>query len=256
MAWLFFGRHNLSHAWACNKSVQRAVRTQCSRLYMQCDTVFCSHSPSIAWELKRKTTTWIIPTLIRLPFIFLLPLRGWRRTCWRMKSPSSSRVNRIGVLLVFIKLLLRIVPSLMCWMDFLSCPAFIRQWLLIECICGPSFQHSFARTILCKFGFSQHITCFVIHHLTHGVTMPASLLRIQESTISQICLCSTVDFFPMAACIFRMCSRRYQFPNRRRNLDIVSSKMSRRTRRFRCCPFWVIKSFDSWLKWLIDTNRW
>ena len=44
-------------------------------------------------------------------------MRGRRRTRWRTISPSSSKVNRFGVLLVFIKLLLRILPSLLCWMD-------------------------------------------------------------------------------------------------------------------------------------------
>ena len=39
----------------------------------------------------------------------------------------------------------------------------------------------------------------------------SSLLRI-----------STVDFFPMAACMFRMCSIRYQFPNKRRKWLISS----------------------------------
>ena len=34
-----------------------------------------------------------------------------------------------------------------------------------------------------------------------------------------------------------MCSFRYQFPNTERNLDTVSSKKTRRTRRFRYCPF-------------------
>ena len=65
----------------------------------------------------------------------------------------------------------------------------------------------------------------------------SSFLRIQESTMRQFCLCSTVDFFPMAACIFRMCSTRYHFLNMRRNLDIVPSKKSRRTQGFLCCPF-------------------
>ena len=55
--------------------------------------------------------------------------------------------------------------------DFLFCPTFIRQWLLIDCICVPSFQNSFARTILWKFGFSQNITCSVTHYLTHWLTM-------------------------------------------------------------------------------------
>ena len=41
----------------------------------------------------------IIPNLIRLPIIVLLPSRGWRRTCWSIIFPSSSRVNRIVVLL-------------------------------------------------------------------------------------------------------------------------------------------------------------
>ena len=62
----------------------------------------------------------IIQTLIRLPFIVLLPLRGWRRPCWSFIFPSRSRVNRMGVLLLFIKLLLRIAPSLLCWMDWLT----------------------------------------------------------------------------------------------------------------------------------------
>ena len=57
----------------------------------------------------------IVPTLGRLPFIVLLPLRGWRRTCWRIIFPSSSRVNRMGVFLMFIKFLLRILPSAKNW---------------------------------------------------------------------------------------------------------------------------------------------
>ena len=154
---IFDGRHNLSHAWACN--IMCDVRTKCLCLYMQCGKVFCSHIPSIAWELKvaseRKkqlpeqkknvvgTTSccaatgfpvlistkkfllfspgWrspIIPTLIRRPFIVLLPLRGWRRTCWKIISPSSSRVNLVGALLVTFKLL-RILSTLLRWTDWL-----------------------------------------------------------------------------------------------------------------------------------------
>ena len=122
--------------------------------------------------------------------------------------------------------------------DVLSWPTFIRQWLLIVCICVPSFH------LLCDTLFAALID----HAWDLGIGF--SLLRIQESTMIQICLCSTVDLFPMAASIFRMCSIRYQFPNFRRNLDIVSSKKSRRTRRFRCCPFqWSTPLILDWSGW-------
>ena len=55
--------------------------------------------------------------------------------------------------------------------DFLFCPTSTRQRLSIVCICVPSFQNIFARTFLWKFGFSQHFTFFVIHHLAHLLTM-------------------------------------------------------------------------------------
>ena len=42
-------------------------------------------------------------------------------------------------------------------LDF-SYPNFSRQGLLIVCISVPSFQNRLARTVLWKFGFSQHVT--------------------------------------------------------------------------------------------------
>ena len=62
--------------------------------------------------------------------------------------------------------------------------------------------------------------------------------------MSQICLCWIVDSSPWAASIFRMCSIWYKFPNIKRNQNIVFSKMSRRTRRFRYYPF---QSSNPWL---------
>ena len=65
--------------------------------------------------------------------------------------------------------------------------------------------------------------------------------------------CSTVDFFPWAACIFRMCRKR--LPNSQNNaqsghclFEEVSwnSKIS-------VLPISVMKSLDSWLKWLISS---
>ena len=58
----------------------------------------------------------IFPTLIRLPIVVLLPVRGWRRTYWRIISPSSSRVNRVVVLLETFKMLT--LSCLMCRMDW------------------------------------------------------------------------------------------------------------------------------------------
>ena len=133
-----FWRHNLSrephvrvwhHVWRADKVFVSVHAMWESGLFTP---------PSIAWDLKvanrRKTTTWtrgkscqnhflfgevplistlkfllfslgwrspIIPTLIRLQFIVLLPLWGW------------------GVLLVTFTLLLRMLPSLLRWMDWL-----------------------------------------------------------------------------------------------------------------------------------------
>ena len=59
----YFGhtiRLTLIHRWY-KERVQRDLLTQCAHLYMLCEKVFCSHTPSIVWELKvtgkRKTTT-------------------------------------------------------------------------------------------------------------------------------------------------------------------------------------------------------
>ena len=42
--------------------MQCDVRTKCAHLYTLCESCYCSHSPSVVWELKvarkRKTTTW------------------------------------------------------------------------------------------------------------------------------------------------------------------------------------------------------
>ena len=76
---------------------------------------------------------------------------------------------------------------------------FFRQRLAVLVISVPSFQKFLSRFILWKFGFSQHITCLVTHYLTHWLTMlgfGSSLLRIQESTMSHICLCCIVDSLP------------------------------------------------------------
>ena len=64
----------------------------------------------------------IIPTLIRLPIVVLRPLRGSRRTCWRMIFPSSSRLNRVCVLLGTFKLLSIILSCLVCWMELIPSP--------------------------------------------------------------------------------------------------------------------------------------
>ena len=136
--------------------------------------------------------------------------------------------------------------------DLFFCPSMFRQIRAIFCVLQPPFKNSLAITILCIFGFSQHITGFGIHCLTQWLTMPStagigsSSSRIQESTIRQICLCWIVDSFPQAVCIFRMCSIRHQFPNTRRNLDTVSSKKSRRTRRSRHCPNPLILDWNGW----------
>ena len=79
----------------------------------------CDRFPSADFELeislfRQGSRSLIIPTLIRLPFIILLPLWGWRWTFWRIKPPCSSRVNL--VLFVTFKSLLRILPSLLRWM--------------------------------------------------------------------------------------------------------------------------------------------
>ena len=59
---------------------------------------------------------------------------------------------------------------------------------------------------------------------TRGID--SSFLRIQD--VKSVFVELSISF-PSAACIFRICSFRYQFPNMKRNLDTVSSKKSRRT---------------------------
>ena len=217
----------------------------------------------------------VIPTLIRLPFIVLLPLRGWRRTFWRIVSPSSSRVNLVGALLVNLHIVVEdfaffvaldgltgflvqyfqhvlctvdnkrasrhgnqvIVLSelvlLLCWMQFPNSfadrPIYLRCSLtrmvfqgecvvLFNFLFCPTFKQraTFDRSAsVCHlsrivshepsfgtFGFSWHITRFVIHHLMHCLTMSkdlrigSSLSRTQETTMCQICLCCIVDSSP------------------------------------------------------------
>ena len=75
---------------AYDVSVSLTVFLRCCRPWK--NSLF---SPGPSWRSP------IIPTLLRLQLIVLLPLRGWRRSYWRIISPSNSRVNRIGVLLVF-----------------------------------------------------------------------------------------------------------------------------------------------------------
>ena len=56
--------------------------------------------------------------MIRLPIIVLLPVRGWRRTCWRIIFPSSSILNPVVVLLETFKSLSMTLSCLICWMDW------------------------------------------------------------------------------------------------------------------------------------------
>ena len=90
--------------WAKRGRVTNQCNVLCGHSVHVCTSsvtrCFVHTPPSIAWELKVAFSPgWrspIIPTLFRLPFIVLLPLRGWRRTCWRTIFLSSSRVNRKG----------------------------------------------------------------------------------------------------------------------------------------------------------------
>ena len=49
---VFNGKHNLSHAWACD--IMCDVRTKCLCLYMQCGKVFCSQ-----WTICKRDKAWV-----------------------------------------------------------------------------------------------------------------------------------------------------------------------------------------------------
>ena len=85
--------------------------------------------------------------------------------------------------------------------DFLFCPTFVRQRLLAVCICVPSFQNNWHEPIFGSLAFSiYHVLCHTLFDalIDHAqdLRMCSSLLRIQESTMSHICLCCIVDSLP------------------------------------------------------------
>ena len=66
--------------------------------------------------------------------------------------------------------------------DLFFCPSMFRQNGAIFCILIPPFKNSLAMTMLCIFGFSQHITCFVMHCFDAMIDHAVSL-----------CLCSSLS---------------------------------------------------------------
>ena len=124
--------------------------------------------------------------------------------------------------------------------DLFFCPSMFRQVRAIFCVLKPSFKNRLALTILRKFGFSQHVTCFVIHCLTQWLTMPRTSGLVLLNYVSRNRQQAHLSLFNCR--LFSVgCMR---------NLDTVSSKESHRTRRSRYWPFQLSNPL------ILDWNGW
>ena len=122
----------------CSSTVQIASDPNFDSTSIHCAAAHCIGSFILLSTILSGLFCWIVPVLF-------------------LSSPFS-RCGFIGVVFQW----KFVVVS-----DLFFCPTFFRQRLAVLVISVPPFQNSLARTILGKFGFSQHFTCFVIHCLTH-----------------------------------------------------------------------------------------
>ena len=116
-------KKRLPRNWKFSASEKTTNRTR----KKGCRGHFCNKFTCASWISTKKIllfgSGWrspIIPTLSRLPIV-VLPVRGWRRTCWRTIFPPNSRVNRVVVLLENSKSLSMTLSCLVCWMDWTIC---------------------------------------------------------------------------------------------------------------------------------------
>ena len=132
--------------------------------------------------------------------------------------------------------------------ELFFCPPMFRQIRAIFCVLTPSFKNRLAMTILCTFGFSQHIPCFVVHCLTQWWTMPGtsglvllhyvSRNRQYVKTVFVRLLSVGCMHFPRVQFSIRISHHEAQSGHCLFEEVSLNSKMS-------VSPISVIKSFDS-----------